>query len=188
MLKVTPEARTGRFENELCGCFKDFGVCCTACVCPAVQEAYDFANSREESCGCTHCLCRASPIWTRMNIRLARGMKPNMCEDCASYCFCYYCSICQDAREIKSLQNYHVRSRAVEDPQPPPSPPIIPPQQYNGAYGPPINPAPIPPNSAYYGPPVAPVGYQLYPVPPTPVMAPESPHPALHDPPEELHP
>lgn len=162
MLKVTPEARTNRFENELCGCFKDYGVCCTACVCPAVQGAYDFANSREEACTCCHCICRPSAIWTRMNIRLARGMKPNICGDCASYFFCYYCSICQDAMEINSLRNYRVRNvPTVEPKSPPPLPPA--PGQHGGWYGPPVNPV-------YYGPPIAPVNYQPYQGPPVPTV------------------
>ena len=105
MLKVPPEARIGQFGASLCGCCADCSSCCLVQYCPCLAWACTRAIMRDEECSCMHCLdCSTSQVWTRANIRHARGMQLNFCLDWFTYLCCYECAMVQDLREAEALE------------------------------------------------------------------------------------
>ena len=104
MLKVPPEARIGHFGADLCGCCADCSSCCLVQYCPCIAWACTRAIVRGEDCSCMHCLdVSTSLVWTRANIRRARGMQMNFCLDWFTYLCCFECALVQDLREAEAL-------------------------------------------------------------------------------------
>jgi Cys-rich protein (TIGR01571 family) len=104
MMPVGALSQTGAFGSGLYDCFYDLGVCLQTSFCPPLQQYINFAESRGELCTFVLCLTVTSPVWTRANIRRARGMPLNFVNDCITYCMCCPCATCQDAREIEDIR------------------------------------------------------------------------------------
>lgn len=105
MISTTKACIKPEFETTLCGCCQDCGSCCYVYFCCTCATASTWASSRGENCTCCH-LCGFSgiPLYTRANIRHARGMEINYCQDCCVQLFCFWCATCQNVREIKLIQ------------------------------------------------------------------------------------
>lgn len=104
MIPSPASSRTGYYKTSWWDISQNFPVCCLSIFYPKCATAWTFAESRDEMCSPAHFFCQASPIWTRMNIRLARGMKPNFYEDCFYYTCCARCMICHDGHELNALK------------------------------------------------------------------------------------
>jgi hypothetical protein len=94
------------YHATLCGCCSDCAVCCSVCAFgwTLIPSARNWAGSMREPCECCHCCGIASPIWTRANIRVLNGTyASSYCRDAITYLFCFECATCQDARELKRV-------------------------------------------------------------------------------------
>lgn len=103
MLYYTDKADTKELQESLFGCFSDCGSCMTSFCCPPVANAKAWAAARDETCSCCHMCVPLSPIWTRANIRRARGMTPGLCGSAMTYGCCPCCFTAQNIREIKAI-------------------------------------------------------------------------------------
>ncbi|KAK8865507.1 hypothetical protein M9Y10_011063 [Tritrichomonas musculus] len=103
MLKYTKACQTLKIESSLCGCLADCSSCCYSVYCCPCAVPQSWADSRDESCSFCHCIVCPTNLWTRQNIRYARGMKPRFCQDCIECTFCYCCFLNQNMREIKLI-------------------------------------------------------------------------------------
>lgn len=109
MLDVPKEVKTGHYDASLFGCCADIGASCKICCCYSCYESQMWADIRGEPCNVCYssCLCPCCfhhPIWTRANIRHARGMDPSLCCQCLVMEFCMPCALCQDYREIEAIK------------------------------------------------------------------------------------
>lgn len=89
-----------KMRSSLFDCCSDMSVCCLTMFCCQIQNAINFAHSREEECTLFHFICPSSPLYTRTNIRKKRGYEPDLLSDGLTYILCMPCAICQDAREL----------------------------------------------------------------------------------------
>lgn len=94
-----------KMDAKLCDCFSDMSVCCLTLWCPLIVQSQNFARSRDEECEFCHCCAYAHPLWTRTNIRRKKNQSAAMLKDYCTYCFCFPCAVCQDARELNILDN-----------------------------------------------------------------------------------
>lgn len=105
MIATTKACIKPEFESTLCGCCQDCGSCCFTYFCCPCATATAWANVRDENCSCCHlCGITGVPLYTRANIRHARGMQLNYCLDCCTLYFCIWCATCQNLREIKLIK------------------------------------------------------------------------------------
>ena len=110
MIQLPKEAKTGHYEHDnLFGCCSDIGSSCKICLCWCCAEGHLWADIRGEPCTVCYSAylcpcCYHHPMWTRANVRHARGMPESHCVDCLLYCFCTPCAACQDDREIQTLK------------------------------------------------------------------------------------
>mgnify|MGYP002475543978 CR=1 FL=1 len=102
MMKYSKATQTGEFENKLCGCFSDCGSCCYGFCCTPCAIGRAWADVRGEACQCCHIY--GGELYIKANIRHARGMEMNYCQDCCVFTCCPICSIVQDLNEIKSIK------------------------------------------------------------------------------------
>jgi Cys-rich protein (TIGR01571 family) len=103
MIEVPPESRTGRFETGLFDCCEHSDVVCQVLFCTPCVVSQSWADSRGEPCDCCYFLCCHASLWTRTNIRHARGMAPSYCADCCVHCGCLLCALCQEYEEARLL-------------------------------------------------------------------------------------
>jgi Cys-rich protein (TIGR01571 family) len=103
MITSSPSSVTHAFKTGLYDCCADCELCYHTFACPLIQTSKNFANSRGESCTWVHCVTCPCNIWTRSNIRRARGMPQNYVGDSCLYLWCLACAACQDAREIADI-------------------------------------------------------------------------------------
>lgn len=102
MIHYTRSCQKGEFEAGLCGCCGDCGSCCYVYWCYPCALAQAWADARGESCSCCH--IHAYEIFVKANIRQARGMRPEYCQDWCANAFCPCCSLIQDMREISFIR------------------------------------------------------------------------------------
>lgn len=100
---------SGDFRTGLMDCTADMGICMTVFCCweTGCPSANSWALSRHENCGMCHWCAQPHPLWTRANIRkmnTGRHDEADYCSDWFVYCLCAPCAICQDARELKLIQ------------------------------------------------------------------------------------
>ena len=114
MIKSRKVDKTGELQETLCGCFNDCSSCCMAIYCLPLANAKAWAGARDEECSCCHACVTPSAIWTRANLRRARGMDAGMCASMLTYSFCPICFTAQNLREIKVL-NESVNSESKEN-------------------------------------------------------------------------
>lgn len=105
MIHYTKACQTGEIESGLCGCCADCSTCCYTLFCFPCADAKAWAKSRGESCSCCHCLIFPSSIWTRANIRHARGMDKGFCGDLMCGVCCPCCFVIQSLREIDLIES-----------------------------------------------------------------------------------
>ncbi|XP_055871717.1 placenta-specific gene 8 protein-like [Biomphalaria glabrata] len=88
---------TGLFD-----CCSDIPVClCTTfCyTCMAMKVASDM-----EEFVCLPCCVPAATLTMRVKMRAQERIPGSICNDCLTECFCGYCSLCQLAREVKTVK------------------------------------------------------------------------------------
>ena len=95
-----------QYKTPLCACCNDLGICIYGFCCPCCLNANNLAVLRSENCGFYHCLFPFSAFHIRQIIKEKRKITIDPCDDCLIICCCYYCAICQDARELKEQLEY----------------------------------------------------------------------------------
>lgn len=104
MLATSKACHKEELETTLFGCCQDCGTCCYAYYCYPCAAASAWASVRDEPCKCIHCGGANFPVFTRANIRHARGMELNFCSDSCHQCCCPCCFTIQNLREIRLIQ------------------------------------------------------------------------------------
>jgi Cys-rich protein (TIGR01571 family) len=104
MLSVNESARTKKIETGLFDCCSHMDQCCYVVFCTCCAQANMWADIRGEQCDCCYVCCIHAQIFTRANIRHARGAELNWVGDYCVECFCPICSLCQDWAEIELLK------------------------------------------------------------------------------------
>ncbi|KAK6252252.1 hypothetical protein QUC31_013972 [Theobroma cacao] len=108
--QVTPWS-TGLFD-----CFSDSFLCCKTCICPCITFGQNSEIIDEGSSSCAlnavlyvimhHFLgCALSCLYGcyyRKKFRHQYGLEPSPCPDICVHCFCHYCALCQEQREIRN--------------------------------------------------------------------------------------
>ncbi|KAL5727338.1 hypothetical protein ACHQM5_000548 [Ranunculus cassubicifolius] len=100
------------WSTGLCGCFEDIGNCCITCWCPCITvgQIAEVLNRGTTSCAVsamiyTALACVGVPcIYScgfRTKLRNLYSLKEGSCGDCCLHCWCDYCAICQEYRELK---------------------------------------------------------------------------------------
>ncbi|KAM5566844.1 cell number regulator 2 [Rosa sericea] len=106
----TPEP----WKSGLLDCFSDPKSCCLTLWCPCVTfgQIADIVDKGSTSCGAsgalyaliafvTGCSCIYSCFY-RSKLRQQYTLDESPCGDCLVHCFCEYCALCQEYREIQS--------------------------------------------------------------------------------------
>lgn len=116
MLSYTKDDATGELHEGLLGCFRDCGGCLMSCFCLPCANAKAWSMARGESCGMCHACVFPSAIWTRANIRRARGIDgPGLCSSSIAYCVMPCCFTAQNIRELKLLSKGSEPCRSDEE-------------------------------------------------------------------------
>ncbi|CAN1347571.1 Protein PLANT CADMIUM RESISTANCE 2 [Linum perenne] len=101
------------WSSGLCDCFSDARNCCITCWCPCVifGQIAEIVDMGSSACGVNGALytiiqcvtgfpCCYSCFY-RTKLRQQYGIKGTHSRDCLVHCFCEYCSLCQEYRELK---------------------------------------------------------------------------------------
>ncbi|GJP48342.1 hypothetical protein CLOM_g7643 [Closterium sp. NIES-68] len=104
----------GTWTTGLCGCMEDCSSCCCALWCPCIVVG---RNAEIVTDGFTD-FSTASCLWFLIEILVGMGclyscgfrqklrqkymLPAKPCGDCCVHFFCFYCSICQEYRELKN--------------------------------------------------------------------------------------
>jgi hypothetical protein len=100
MIRVPANVRTGALATRLFDCHDNCEICIFAFLCPCMAAPSNWAAARGDDCGPCHFFQAISPVWTRGNIRRARGAPSQYCCDLMMDCCCGPCMIVQDAVEL----------------------------------------------------------------------------------------
>ncbi|XLS85686.1 hypothetical protein HN51_035852, partial [Arachis hypogaea] len=106
-----PPPPPGAWSTGLCDCCKEPGICklflssthhhdiavspCAVHVSPCLVSGILFYVI-----GQLGCVCLYSHIY-RNKLRGMYGLKETPCKDCCVHCWCGYCALCQEYRELK---------------------------------------------------------------------------------------
>jgi Cys-rich protein (TIGR01571 family) len=93
------------FESGLCGCFEDCGICLKGSCFPGCLAADNWAKANGNECSIFDYCCLVSSFWTRELIRKHFNLSKDRGSDCCTVCCCHPLAICQDARNLKILEN-----------------------------------------------------------------------------------
>jgi len=87
------------WSSGMCGCFDDCMSCLCVTFCCPFYACYMSSHLREYCC-VPWCV---GPIPMRQKIRMMRGIRGSICEDCLVFYFpcTSLCALCQMAREMK---------------------------------------------------------------------------------------
>ncbi|PAA46916.1 hypothetical protein BOX15_Mlig033169g1 [Macrostomum lignano] len=97
----------GEFQNGLCGCFNDCGLCVITYFVPC----YTFGKNAE-AVGQSCVLCGLGMFFgfaiclgpfIRGKIREKQGIDGSCCGDVLTWWFCSFCALMQEAQEVKGL-------------------------------------------------------------------------------------
>ncbi|CAL1353317.1 unnamed protein product [Linum trigynum] len=102
------------WSSGLCDCFSDCRNCFITFWCPCVTfgQVAEIVDMGSSACGVNGALytliacvtgfpCCFSCFY-RSKMRQQYGLKGTHCGDCLVHCFCEYCSLCQEYRELKN--------------------------------------------------------------------------------------
>ena len=89
------------YQSGLCACFADVTVCLYGTFMSPCLAADTWARMRNERFTLCHCLCPHHPFWIRQFVKNRYGIETSYASDCAVFCFCCPCGVCQDAREVR---------------------------------------------------------------------------------------
>ncbi|KAM9313159.1 placenta-specific gene 8 protein-like [Gastrophryne carolinensis] len=105
-----------RWTTGMCDCCEDCGICCCAFWCFPCMQCSTASEFGECFClplidgflpltlmgflGCSG-VCPPVTMAMRAAVRERYSIKGSICDDCVRACFCYTCTWCQMAREIK---------------------------------------------------------------------------------------
>ncbi|XP_041444945.1 placenta-specific gene 8 protein-like [Xenopus laevis] len=105
-------SQSNNWNTGICDCCDDCGICCCALWCFPCLQCKTVNDFKE-------CLCLPllDPFWVgycgcgtacppismamRASVRERYRISGSICDDCCMLCWCYSCSWCQMAREIK---------------------------------------------------------------------------------------
>ncbi|KAL5726266.1 hypothetical protein ACHQM5_009321 [Ranunculus cassubicifolius] len=102
------------WTSGLCGCFEDVPNCIVTAVCPCVTfgQIAEMTDSGMTNCALAGCLyfmilyCFGCPCWYsccyRPKLRMLYSLPEEPCPDCLVHCFCEWCALCQEFRELKN--------------------------------------------------------------------------------------
>ncbi|GJN27370.1 hypothetical protein PR202_gb15390 [Eleusine coracana subsp. coracana] len=102
------------WSSGICDCCNDAGGCCLTFCCPCVTfgRIATIIDQGAISCcasGTLHVLLTAATgmgclysCCYRARMRAQYGIKEEPCADCFVHCFCGFCALCQEYRELKA--------------------------------------------------------------------------------------
>ncbi|XWS22861.1 hypothetical protein CRYUN_Cryun29cG0072400 [Craigia yunnanensis] len=102
------------WSSGLCDCFSDRRNCCITCWCPCITfgRIAEIVDKGSSSCGvngalytliaCVTCCACCYSCFYRSKMRQQYMLKKQPCGDCLVHCFCEYCALCQEYRELKT--------------------------------------------------------------------------------------
>ncbi|KAL5553215.1 hypothetical protein UlMin_040616 [Ulmus minor] len=112
-IPIQPRAQVP-WSTGLCDCFSDFKNCCITLWCPCVTfgQIAEIVDKGSTSCGASGalyaliacvigCTCLYSCFY-RAKMRQQHALKSSPCADCLVHCFCEYCALCQEYRELQN--------------------------------------------------------------------------------------
>ncbi|KAM4749442.1 cornifelin homolog [Rhinophrynus dorsalis] len=113
--QVVSTAPGTRWSSGMCDCCDDCGICCCALWCFPCMQCRTVSEFGECLClplleimniGCMgfNWTCPPITIALRSATRERYKIKGSICDDCVRSCFCYSCTWCQIAREIKKRE------------------------------------------------------------------------------------
>ncbi|XP_061990531.1 protein PLANT CADMIUM RESISTANCE 2-like [Rosa rugosa] len=102
------------WKTGLCDCLSDPKNCCTTFWCPCITfgQIAEIVDKGSTSCGAsgalytlifcvTGCPCFYSCFY-RSKMRQQYTLDESPCGDCLVHCFCEYCALCQEYRELQN--------------------------------------------------------------------------------------
>ena len=99
----------GDFQEGLCGCFSDCGICFKSlcCCCCQYAENIQLISNGHESYNAHCCLsycggCCLLNFAFRSRLRAKYNLEAKVCLDCFVCCCCSACGLAQDSREIRN--------------------------------------------------------------------------------------
>ncbi|XVF43587.1 hypothetical protein PTKIN_Ptkin02bG0051500 [Pterospermum kingtungense] len=104
------------WSSGLCDCFSDFSLCLQTTFCPCITFGRNADIIKKGSCSCCeNCLLYVLVhyfsggflsilfgCWYRRKLREEYGLKSSPCHDFFVHCFCHYCALCQEYRELRN--------------------------------------------------------------------------------------
>ncbi|XP_022776444.1 cell number regulator 2-like [Durio zibethinus] len=104
------------WSSSLFDCFSDCSLCCQTTFCPCISFGRSAEIITKGSCSCgTYCLlyavihhlsgCLLSMLYGchyRRKLRHEYGLESSPCPDLCVHCFCHYCALCQEYRELRN--------------------------------------------------------------------------------------
>ncbi|XP_059655364.1 cell number regulator 2-like [Cornus florida] len=107
---------SSNWSTGLCDCFDDVPNCCMTCWCPCVTfgRVAEIVDRGSTSCGASGAIyaliisltgCHFQWCYScfyRSKMRQQYLLKESPCNDCLIHCFCEFCALCQEYRELKN--------------------------------------------------------------------------------------
>ncbi|XP_074299617.1 protein PLANT CADMIUM RESISTANCE 2-like [Silene latifolia] len=103
----------GHWSTGLCDCFEDAPTCCITLWCPCITfgQTSEIIDRGTSSCGTNGVLYTVIALLTglhciytcmyRSKMKLQYGMPQNNLDDFCIHCWCHYCALCQEHRELE---------------------------------------------------------------------------------------
>lgn len=108
------------FEEPLCGCLQDMGVCCFAYfvplgICCMQAKAVEMATQTNagggsgfcKPCCCIWCFVCIGAAYNRGKIREQFSIQGSFCGDCCVWMLCPLCASTQEYREVRNRTMGH---------------------------------------------------------------------------------
>ncbi|XP_038997336.1 cell number regulator 2-like [Hibiscus syriacus] len=104
------------WSTGLCDCFSDVSLCCLTTFCPCITFGRNSSIISKGSLSfCESCLLYVlvhhvlglfpsvlCGCFYRRKMREEFGLKQSPCNEFCVHCFCHYCALCQEYRELRN--------------------------------------------------------------------------------------
>jgi hypothetical protein len=121
MIRISAEGQTRSFSAGAFDCCSNYDTLCQVLFCEPCVSGEIWAAARGEDCNIFYSgwsPCPHHVMWTRANLRIARGMPMDYVDDCCTSTWCMPCVTCQAVNELKALQPHVIAQAAPAYHQP----------------------------------------------------------------------